>query len=215
MKAEFWKQRWEEGQIGFHQGETNPHLLSYWNAMDVEGGTVLVPLCGKSLDMLWLAGQGHKVVGIELSEIAVRDFLSENKLQATESKQGTLKRFSTGDIDVLQGDFFDYKPDTMITAVFDRASLIAMPPEMRRQYADHLTQMLESGTPVLLVTMEYDQNEMDGPPFSVPETDVLSLYQQYFELQLLEEYDLLDEQPQFKAKGLTALKERAYKMVKK
>ena len=217
MEADFWKQRWIAGQTGFHQTEANPYLVTNWSILTADKGMVLVPLCGKSLDMIWLAGQGHHVAGVELSDIAVKEFLAENNLTASHEKTDSFEVYHMQGIDLFQGDFFDYRPASTekISAVYDRASLIALPPQMRQRYARHLAAMLLPATPVLLVTMEYDQNEMSGPPFAVHEDEVRLLYGEHFDIDVLEEVDILAQQPQFRDRGLSRMIERVYKMVKK
>ena len=218
MKADFWHERWENGLIGFHQEEYNPYLVKYWPTLSLKyDDAVFVPMCGKSKDLLWLAEQGHAVKGVEVSSIAVESFFSENQL-AYEEKPHTKFRVHQADkIELLQGDFFHLSAEdlTSVGAVFDRASLIALPPEMRQQYAIHLAKVLKPDTQVLLVSMEYPQAEMDGPPFSVMQDEVYDLYQQNFEIKVLEDYDVLAENPRFQDKGLTQLHEKVFCLVRK
>jgi len=155
-----WLQRWSDNRIGFHQEKINSRLIQFWDRLGLNAGSrVFVPLCGKSLDMIWLKQSGYSVVGNELSEIACRDFFIENNLDYAESSFGKFNRYGGDDIVLLQGDFFDLTAENLesVSAVFDRASLIALPAEMRIQYANHLTSMLQSGSKVFLISMEYDQ----------------------------------------------------------
>lgn len=212
MKKEFWLERWERAEIGFHQNEVHPYLLKFWPALKrAEGGGVFVPLCGKSLDMLWLRQQGQKVLGVELSPIAVRDFFSENGMAQRHSSTGQFDCCEADDIRILCGDFFDLEKTHLagIGTVYDRASLIALPPEMRERYARHLVSILPPATQILLITLDYPQEEMQGPPFAVSLPEVEVLYGKYAEIRVLAEDDVLPQNPRFRERGVSRLQERA------
>jgi len=82
MDPQFWHERWQRNETGWHQREINAHLQDFWPQLQQPaGGRVLVPLCGKSRDLLWLRAQGHAVLGVEISPIAVREFFAENEGQ--------------------------------------------------------------------------------------------------------------------------------------
>lgn len=199
MQATFWHEMWASGVVGFHQTEVNPFLSEYWQALGLTGDeTVLVPLCGKSLDMLWLAEQGHTVLGVELSQQALDEFLIENKLakdRCIENQVGEGKKiesqvtvhpvqhehycgYQLEGMTLLCGDFFHLsaKDCQTVKAVYDRAAIVALPAELRAQYVAHLRAMLPKGTRYLMVTMAYDQALVAGPPFSVPEAEVYQLF---------------------------------------
>lgn len=213
MKKEFWLERWERAEIGFHQDQVNPYLLRYWPELHAaQGGEVFVPLCGKSLDMLWLRQQGFGVLGVELSPIAVRDFFAENGMQLTHSVSGQFDCCEADGIRILCGDFFELTRShmTQVRAVYDRASLVALPPEMRERYARHLAEILPAGTQVLLVTFDYPQQEMAGPPFAVSPAEVEALYGPYAEVRLLMQEDALDQNPRFRQRGVTRMQENIF-----
>lgn len=213
MQADFWHERWQRNQIGFHQAEINLHLQQFWPALGVTtGARVFVPLCGKSGDMLWLRGQGHEVIGVEISPLAVQAFFDENALQVTVQQQGLFQVYAADGLCIWCGDFFALDPEDLagVTAVYDRASLIALPPEMRPAYAKHLRQLLAPGVKSLLVAIEYSQGEMEGPPFSVREDEVLALYAAHCAIERIHAADILDQEPRFRDKGLTRLQEKVY-----
>jgi thiopurine S-methyltransferase len=217
MHIDFWKQRWADQQIGFHLDQVNTNLAQYWSEIAVDQGQqVLVPLCGKSLDMVWLAAQGCQVMGVECSEQALQQFIEEQQLAATTSQQDAFILHQAGDIQLLQGDFFKLN-DTLlesVSAVYDRASLIALPAEMRTQYVELLQHNLPQSVSILLVTLDYDQALMQGPPFAVSHNEVERLYQPSFDVCLLDERDVLDESPRFRERGLNHMLERVYKITR-
>jgi len=213
MKKEFWLERWERSEIGFHQNETNPYLLRYWKELHPSCvGEVFVPLCGKSLDMLWLRRQGCKVLGVELSPIAVEDFFKEQGEAPAHTRSGKFECCEADGIRILCGDFFDMGKQDLakVSAVYDRASLVALPPEMRERYARHLADILSPSTQILLVTFDYPQAEMQGPPFAVAVNEVAALYGQYAEIRLLAQEDALAQNPRFKQRGVSWMEESIF-----
>jgi thiopurine S-methyltransferase len=218
MHPEFWHARWEAGQIGFHQPEIHVFLRQLWPRLGLPGGErVFVPLCGKSLDMLWLLEQGQRVLGVEISPLAVAAFFQENGLHAEIHDQEGFQRWRLDELELWCGDYFDLRPEHLagIGAVYDRASLIALPPEMRRRYADHLASLLAPGTAVLLITLTYPQTQMAGPPFAVIEAEVRALFGADFAVEWLETKDILDAEPHLRARGLTDLLEQAWRLVRR
>lgn len=184
MKPKFWHNRWENQQIGFHQSDFNSHLVDYWNYLELpKNSTVFVPLCGKSLDLLWLSAQEFNVIGCELVQSAVEAFFTENQLEyQVISNDNEINLYQTLDekIKIYQGDFFKLTSTELknVDAIYDRASLIAFPPDMRITYTDHLKQNI-SNFKMLLITLEYGDGELQGPPFSVTTEEVKKLYKNY------------------------------------
>lgn len=214
MDKKFWVARWQENRIGFHLSETNPLLMRYWPEMRIAADAcVFVPLCGKSLDLHWLAAQGHRVLGVEISSLAVETFFRECRQQPEVGTDEMFACHRSGAIEILCGDFFDLKARQLarVGAVYDRASLIALPPEKRRQYAAHLLDILPR-VPVLLITLEYPPGEMDGPPFSVGETEVESLFGARFQVQRLTQQSKLQENENMRERGLSSLYESVYRL---
>ncbi|MEE4296079.1 MAG: thiopurine S-methyltransferase [Wenzhouxiangella sp.] len=214
MEHDFWHQRWERGQIGFHTPNAHWALAEHWPTLTHHPDEpVLVPLCGKSLDMTWLQERGHPVTGIELNSIAVRDFFKEwgRQPQLIQSSKHELPGYQAETLELWQGDFFRYVPDAGFRLFYDRAALIALPTEMRRRYLKHLRRCLKVGASGLLVTLEYEQNLKDGPPFSVAfeEIDGSNL----FDVEPLERRDALEDNPKFKNAGISSLHETAYRLI--
>ncbi len=107
MQADFWHTRWANNQIGFHLDEINPYLMRHLSRLRLQAGErILVPLCGKTLDLAWLAAQGLEVLGVELSEKAVSDFFEEHDLRPEIDQLGGFRRYRVAGITLLQGDFF-------------------------------------------------------------------------------------------------------------
>ncbi|MEY8218721.1 MAG: thiopurine S-methyltransferase [SAR324 cluster bacterium] len=210
-----WESRWQEGRIGFHLPEVNSYLLRYSDKLLTQDPeSVFVPLCGKTLDLPWLAGRTKKVVGIELVQKAVQDFFKENKLTHSIQQSGKLNLFSSDTIVLFQGDFFDLNKEQTASfdAIYDRGSIVALDQPERERYVNHLMSFLEPGGRILLITLEYDQNQMTGPPFSVPADEIEWLYAPYGVLELLETSDILDER--FRKKGLDGMLERVFQFIK-
>lgn len=213
MKKDFWLERWEREETGFHQNAINPYLRRYWPELHLDGDrAVFVPLCGKSLDMLWLRDQGHPVVGVELSAIAVQAFFAENGYRPQHEAQEKFDRCEAGGIRILRGDFFDLCRDDLknVAAVYDRASLIALPPEMREHYARHLASILPPATQILLVTVDYPPAEMQGPPFSVSAAEVEALFHDHAVVRMLSQAEVLAQNPRFQKRGLSRFRENIF-----
>lgn len=188
MEASFWHQRWETGRVGFHLERVNPWLERF-EAQLGPPGRILVPLCGKSLDLRWLSERGWEVTGVELSEIAARACFEAAGETVVPRASGPFIEWSDGRMRILQGDFFALE-STEFDAVWDRAALIALPPDMRARYAARVSHLLRPGGRLLLVTLDYPQEEQPGPPFSVPEQEVRALYSRAFDLVELPAGDL-------------------------
>ena len=215
MNPDFWLERWERGEIGWHRDEINRHLREFWPQLGVPTGTrVLVPLCGKTLDLVWLASREYRVLGVELSRRAVEALFADNGLHPTVTDSPGWRRYRVDEIEVWCGDFFDMTPELLddIGAVYDRAALIALPPAQRAHYADHLDALLPAAVPRLLVTLEYDQGLRPGPPFSVSAQEVEALFGGRHRVSDLAWFDVLAESPGFLQRGLTALVERVYRL---
>jgi len=218
MDSQFWRARWARNQIGFHLPEVNPYLQRHWPLLALaQGAKVLVPLCGKSLDLVWLASQGHRVLGVELSEQAVDAFFSEQGLTPRISQRGVFKVYQADVIEVWCGDFFALDADALrdCTALYDRAALIALPPLMRARYTEHLNVLLGAGCKGLLITLDYDQTQKAGPPFAVIDDEVKLLLGAHWTLEVLEEHDVLGESWKFVQDGVTRLEERVYQLTRR
>jgi thiopurine S-methyltransferase len=177
MESDFWVQRWREGRIGFHEGHPNALLEAHLNELGA-AKTVLVPLCGKSEDLAYLAGQGHRVIGVELVPEAARAFFTEHGLEPQVERSGDFEVFQAGSIRILAGDFFALSAGQTgpLDALYDRAAIVALPPALREQYARHVRSLLQPGSTGLTITFDYPQELRAGPPFSVPEDELRTLY---------------------------------------
>jgi thiopurine S-methyltransferase len=218
LHPEFWQRRWQSGQIAFHQSAVDQHLRQHWPDLYVAGNSrVFVPLCGKSLDLAWLWEQGHSVVGVELSAAALESFCME---QGVLAKRRTIDGFDVYEAARLQlycGDIFKLSAGLLgaFSAVYDRAALIAWPPELRPAYVAHLSALTQAGTQTLLITVEYAQQQMSGPPFSVAPDDVDNLYSANHAIQELSRHDILASEPRMRARGLTRLQEVCYRLTRR
>ncbi|MDA0144105.1 thiopurine S-methyltransferase [Vibrio sp. RW] len=207
---EFWHNKWAANQIGFHLEDVNPLLIEFWEKTNPNyEKSVFVPLCGKSEDLIWLASKHEEVQGVELSQIAVRAFFSEHFYTPTVTQiNGQHELYQFDELNVYTGDYFT-APIQPVDIIYDRASLVALPAEMRVQYVERLKQLLEPGGKILLVTLDYDQNEMAGPPFSVPKLEIDQLFAGY-KITLLNQDIADDEHPKIAKKGLSRFCEEVY-----
>lgn len=218
MERDFWIERWETNQIGFHQDDFSPHLKEHWATLLANNcSQVFVPMAGKTKDMLWLANEGHTVLGVELSDIAVNAFFTENSLTPNVEKVGQHVRHTADKIEFLCGDFFHLTADDTkeVKAVFDRASMVAMPVDLREKYAAHMANLLKPGVEMLLVSMEYPENEMSGPPFSVSEANINSLFSENFDVKLLATIDSLANNSRLADRGITSMEEKIYQLTRR
>jgi len=220
MDNEFWLAKWQRDEIGFHLNQVNPNLLEYWPALDMPAmPTVLVPLCGKSEDVLWLRQQGCSVIGIELSEIAIQALVEQCRIllniELYRTEDAGLISYQGDGIVLIQGDIFSVTADQIgpVDWVYDRAAVIAMPAGMRADYAQQVMQLSQYASQ-LLISLEYDQAVAGGPPFSVTQDDLEDLYAATGRLTLtcLGRAERIDEEPRFKSKGLTSLVEAGYQL---
>ncbi|WP_058369551.1 thiopurine S-methyltransferase [Psychrobacter sp. ENNN9_III] len=195
MNPEFWQTRWQEKRIGFNQSEVNPLLIKYFNYLDLPAGSrIFVPLCGKSIDMVWLAAQGYDVVGVELVETAVQEFFAEQNISpsvhqhadnpAVEYYQGQLAEQT---ITLWVADIFALTAADIgdVDAVYDKAALIALPADMRPLYSKQIRE-LSSNTSQILLTLNYDQSKKDGPPFSISSAQLQQYYANHYQITELE-----------------------------
>ncbi len=187
MEPDFWHQKWKSNVIGFHKNEANPLLVNYFASLALsENSRVFVPLCGKTRDIAWLLSNGHRVVGIELSEIAVKQLFDELTLIPTISQNQSLIHYRADNIDIFVGDIFQVSREQLDTvdAVYDRAAFVALPFEMRQRYSNHLIDITDSASQ-LLITFEYDQRLQNGPPFAISNQEINQHYQSAYDLHLL------------------------------
>ena len=215
MEPGFWHERWQQGRIGFHQDRPLPLLCKHWPALGFPANArVFVPLCGKSLDMAWLADRGHRILGVELSELAVQQFFDERGLapEVRDTQYG--RHYTAGPYELIAGDAFELDADVLAgcSAVYDRAALIALPPDLRQRYAQTAWRRLPAGCTGLLVTLEYPQEQKDGPPFSVEEPEVRQLLEPDWSVSVLERRDILADEDRFSEAGVSALHTTVYRV---
>jgi thiopurine S-methyltransferase len=217
LEPEFWHERWRAGQIGFHQSAVERYLSRYWPELGLASDCrVFVPLCGKSLDLLWLLERGHGVAGVELSAVALESFCMEHGIPAKRRIVDGFDVYESVNLELYRGDFFALTQELLgpVAAVYDRAALISWRPELRAAYVDHATSLTSPATQTLLVTLEYAQAQMKGPPFSVVADDVERLYARNHAIRELSRQDILASEPRFRARGVTALYEVCYRLTR-
>ena len=184
MDADFWKAKWEKGEIAFHEGEANPLLVKYFKELLLaKGSRVFVPLCGKTLDIAWLLSHGYRVAGAELSEIAVKELFAGLGVEPKISEVGRVSRYRAQSIDIFLGDLFHVTRDMLgpVDVIYDRAALVVLPKEMRDRYTEHLVEISDNA-PQLVIAYEYDQRVIGGPPFPFSVADLTALFAEGYEI---------------------------------
>lgn len=214
MELSYWQSRWQKGNIGWHTDQVYPHLKTYWPRLKLQqGDTVLVPLCGKSLDIKWLLDNGFYVIGVDISAVAIQGLLDFMGGTFTKSTKEGFSVFTSENIELWQGDFFKMEPRLLpdIDAVYDKAALIALPSERRKIYASVIKNIISSHAKMLLNCFEYRQQEMNGPPFAVFREELEELYGDIFSISLLHEESLFEQLQKFQHRGLSSfLNEKVY-----
>jgi thiopurine S-methyltransferase len=212
LEPEDWIRRWAERRIGFHRTTVQPWLVDHVRRLAPQGDEcVLVPLCGKSVDLTWLEQRGHSVVGVDVAEQGLREFLAEQGRGAAEHSSPPFTVFATGRIELWCGDFFALDPRRHgdFPAILDRAALVAMEPRRRPDYARRLLSLLRPGGRLLLVGLEYDEAKMAGPPFSVTRSEVARHFAAACTIEPLGEKSLIDAEPNWRERGLEGIVEYA------
>jgi thiopurine S-methyltransferase len=212
MHQEFWQERWRQGETGWHLPGVNALLERYWSRLAVEPpAAVFVPLCGKSRDLDWLAARGHSVIGCELSRLAVESWFADNALHPEVTEVGPFLRYRAGAVEIWCGDYFRLEADQLADAeaVYDRAALVALPPDLRERYTAHLRQLFPRPVPMFLIAFDYPQHEMEGPPFAVSADEVTEHFDSTHRIETVAVVDALADNPRFRERGLTSLRELA------
>lgn len=212
-----WIQRWKNGEIGWHRDTANAKLIEFIEYLQLQkGDTVFVPLCGKSQDMLYLLEQGYKVIGVELSALAIDAFFNENAIAYTAQQANKFSVYNAKNIRIFCGDYFDLNADHLSTvnAVYDRASLIALSADLRLRYTQHLYDIIPSDCKMLLLTLNYPQSQISGPPFAVDEKAVNSLFER-FECQQLQCFDDIKNESKYLRAGVDFIEKATYYLHKK
>lgn len=213
-----WHRHWTRPNPGFHEGQVNRYLSRYLSLFNLPAGaTIFMPLCGKAVDILWLSQQGFRVIGVELSALAIESFFAESGLDFDKSATAPLTRYDAPNITLYQGDYLDLQAQHLADCqlVYDRAAIVAIESFNRAAYRDKMLKIIPPATAMLLVTLDYDQQQMSGPPFSVPVAEIRQLYQATYEIELLESNEQIEESSRWKANGLESLIESALQLTPK
>lgn len=215
MDKEFWLTKWEEKDTKFDQHQVNSNLMEHEKILgSLKNKKVLIPLCGKSIDILWFLKQGAEVIGIELNPIALELFFAENNLVYKKINKAPFIIYQADSLKFICGDFFQLDKDDVgdIDLVYDRASLIALDSSTRLHYADKISQLSCPQTKIFLITLFYKMpsSSLGYPPYSVRDKEVHSLFSKNFHVQSLAEKEIGDIMPHLAQRGLTDLKEMVY-----
>jgi thiopurine S-methyltransferase len=217
VQPDFWLNRWRAAQIGFHQAAVDRHLKAYWPLLKLPlDSPVFVPLCGKSLDLMWLRERGHSVTGVELSPVALESFVMEHGIPARRRVLADFDVHEAEGLKLYRGDFFKLTRALLgdTSAIYDRAALISWTPAARQSYVKQLTSLTSPGTQTLLIAVEYPPEQMQGPPFPLTRDTVEELYSGHYSIEELARHEILELEPRLKARGLTELREVCYRMTR-
>ncbi len=223
MDSKFWHDVWDEGQIGFHQSEVNKNLKNHLNLLQSTEHEILVPLCGKSLDMNYLVSENYTVYGVEIVKKAIIEYFDEHKLnyhcEDISTEQNVKFESYTTENNKLQlyhGDFHQFDQlGIKFSAIYDRASMIALPPELREVHAQSLRNLTKKNGTILLITLEYDQSKVNGPPHSLETAEVQSLFSNDFEITIINEEKTKNIGPKFKNNGINFVTQKVYCLKRK
>ena len=211
-----WHQHWTRKSPGFHEARVNTYLERFLPLFNLQpGDRVFLPLCGKAHDILWLSRQGLDVIGVEISQVAVESFFEEAGLKATPRQQGPFTVYQAPNITLYQGDYMHLQPSDLqgCQLVYDRAAIVAIEPFNRASYVEHMLKIIPRKSPFLLVTLEYEQSVMSGPPFSVPVSEIEQHFSSTYRVEHLLTNEQIDERPRWRELGLTSFKETALRLV--
>lgn len=199
MSGRNWIKSWKEGNIGFHLSEINPALLAALEKINIQYDNVFIPLAGKTKDILHFLELEKDVTAVELSPLAIEQFYFENKLAPEK----------TNKLNFIQSDIFNYRPARKYDLVYDRASMVALPYNIRVKYVEYLKSLLAPNGKILLINIEYDQTKMDGPPFSVTEQEIKEHYSE-FDVEVIDLilWDKESMREKFKEKGLKLITQK-------
>lgn len=218
MNKTYWLNRWETGNIRFNQPTPHRFLIKHYQSLGLHPHEqVFVPLCGKSIDMIWIMAQDQRVIGVEISPIAILDFLKENKLDAVEFKDGAFQVYQNASFTLYNGDLFNLtaKHLSEIKAVYDRGSLTAMPPNtLRSQYVDWVKNTIPENCKILLVVLEHGAPDVMEPPFSTTLEEVNLCFANQFSVTQLEREYIAEIPAHWEARGVHDLYECAYLLQK-
>lgn len=212
LDHDYWNKRWQDGETGWHQAQVSPSLLAHWQVLGLGGkGRVLVPFCGKSLDMAWLAAQGHEVLGVEFARLPIEQFFAEQQLTPAISREADGVHYRAGRVEIIEADIFAVSKTALAACqgVYDRGALIAQTAEQRARYLHEVYAHLPTGCRGLLLTVDYEQTQMDGPPFAVCAVELETRLGDW-QIERLQRADILAESPRFVAQGVTQLHAEAW-----
>jgi thiopurine S-methyltransferase len=217
MDAQFWHERWQKQEIGFHRTQVHPQLTAHFDSLsEAARQHMFVPLCGKSVDMLWLCQHGAEVVGCELSPMAITAFAQEQALTLAQTEHGEHTLHTQSGLSIWQGDYFTLAPGQInCSGFYDRAALVALPPAMRKTYVEQLERLLTADACGLLITFAYDTEYMSGPPFALTHDEVRLLFQAHWQVDLLSCEDVISSHAGLQARGLNTLKESVWRLTRR
>jgi len=212
MEKEYWLNKWQTNDTPWHSQEINRNLIDNIDKLELQpGNCILVPLCGKTKDMLWLADRGYHVIGIELCPMACTDFFKELNIEPRIANEDSFQKYQHKNIEIYCVDVFKLTEGSLPTihAVYDNRALIALPPSMQKKYVDHLVACIGTHVKYMLLTIE-SSCVVTGPPFSINRADVDSLFAEYCKIEQLNRIPCTKIPEHLIKKGYAELVESTY-----
>ena len=219
----FWEKRWLNGQTGWHNAEVNANLVKHSSTVFTKDNpSILVPLCGKSMDMQWLQEQGANITGVDLARQALHEYFEDRNQEFTEGSQSGLTYYSSTNpisdsLQLFHANIFDVRPNAFkaFDAIYDRAALVALLPEQREQYAQHCLSLLKPGGTILLITYDSPVEDDQGPPFPVRPGTIQRLFQEASECEQIDEVHMTkDTNERLQKRGLDWSRSDIWKITK-
>ena len=212
MSNKIWKDKWKRNDIAFHQSTSNHLLKKYISQLNISAGAdILVPLCGKSLDMNILANLGYNVIGIELSNIAIKAYFEALNVKPTREKYKRFITWKYKNTEIWCGDIFDLTKKEIghIGVLYDNTSLTAFSPDIRPQYVQHFHDMLSEKNQILLITTETPDETQINSAMTIDD-EIQSLYERQYHITLLHGERVITHDPEQPDEAKRPMEEKVY-----
>ncbi|XP_021889222.1 probable thiol methyltransferase 2 [Carica papaya] len=150
-----WEKRWELGITPWDLGQPTPIVLHLQQHGSLPNGRALIPGCGTGYDVVAMASLERYVVGLDISENAIK-----------KAKEMSFSSPNANCFAFLKEDFFTWCPSELFDLIFDYTFFCAIEPSMRSAWAKRMHELLKLDGE--LITMIFPiTDRVGGPPYSV------------------------------------------------